>query len=35
VRFLVRFFRTNSLVPFAVYCVLAGAAASVWLEFWA
>jgi undecaprenyl-diphosphatase len=30
VRFLVRYFRTNSLLPFAVYCVLAGAAASVW-----
>jgi undecaprenyl-diphosphatase len=35
VRFLVRYFRTNSLLPFAVYCVLAGAAASVWLEFFA
>jgi undecaprenyl-diphosphatase len=31
VRFLVRFFKTNSLVPFAVYCVVAGVAASLWL----
>jgi undecaprenyl-diphosphatase len=35
VRFLVRFFKSNSLVPFAVYCVVAGLAASVWLEFFA
>jgi undecaprenyl-diphosphatase len=35
VRFLVRFFKTNSLLPFAVYCALAGIAASVWLEFFA
>jgi undecaprenyl-diphosphatase len=35
VRFLVRFFRTNSLLPFAGYCVVAGVAASVWLEFFA
>jgi undecaprenyl-diphosphatase len=33
VRFLVRFFRSNSLKPFAIYCVGAGLAASVWLEF--
>jgi len=31
VRFLMRFFETNRLTPFAIYCVLAGAAASVWL----
>ena len=35
VRFLVRFFETNSLTPFAIYCVVAGLAASVWLEFFA
>jgi undecaprenyl-diphosphatase len=31
VRFLLRFFETNRLTPFAVYCVLAGLAASVYL----
>jgi len=31
VRFLMRFFETNRLTPFAIYCVLAGAVASVWL----
>ena len=35
VRFLVRYFQTNSLKPFAIYCVVAGAAASVWLAFFA
>jgi undecaprenyl-diphosphatase len=35
VRFLVRFFRTNSLKPFAIYCFGAGILASVWLEFFA
>jgi undecaprenyl-diphosphatase len=30
VRFLMRFFRTNTLTPFAVYCLLAGAAASIY-----
>ncbi len=30
VRFLVRFFETNRLTPFAVYCTLAGAALSVY-----
>jgi undecaprenyl-diphosphatase len=30
IRFLMRFFRTNTLTPFAVYCVLAGGAASVY-----
>jgi undecaprenyl-diphosphatase len=29
VRFLMRFFETNRLTPFAVYCVVAGAAASI------
>ena len=31
VRFLMRFFETNRLTPFAVYCVLAGIGASVYL----
>jgi undecaprenyl-diphosphatase len=31
VRFLMRFFETNTLVPFAVYCVLAGLGASLYL----
>ena len=31
VRFLLRFFESNRLTPFAIYCVLAGAAASIWL----
>jgi undecaprenyl-diphosphatase len=30
VRFLMRFFETNRLTPFAIYCVLAGAAASIY-----
>ena len=30
IRFLMRFFRTNTLTPFAFYCVLAGAAASLY-----
>ena len=30
VRFLMRFFQTNTLVPFAIYCVAAGAAMSVY-----
>ena len=29
VRFLVRFFRTNSLLPFAAYCLLAGAISAI------
>jgi undecaprenyl-diphosphatase len=33
VRFLVRFFKSNSLLPFAIYCVIAGIAASLWLAF--
>lgn len=31
VRFLMRFFETNKLTPFAVYCALAGAAAFIYL----
>jgi undecaprenyl-diphosphatase len=31
VRFLMRFFETNRLTPFAVYCLIAGIAASVYL----
>ena len=31
VRFLLRFFETNRLTPFALYCVLAGATASLYL----
>jgi undecaprenyl-diphosphatase len=31
VRFLMRFFETNRLTPFAVYCVAAGIAASIYL----
>ncbi|QEN15311.1 undecaprenyl-diphosphate phosphatase [Mycolicibacterium sp. ELW1] len=31
VRFLTRYFETRTLTPFAVYCVLAGAASLVWL----
>ena len=30
VKFLMRYFETNTLVPFAVYCLLAGAAATVY-----
>ena len=30
VRFLMRFFETNTLMPFAIYCVVAGAATSVY-----
>jgi undecaprenyl-diphosphatase len=32
VRFLLRFFETNRLTPFAIYCVVAGIAASVYLS---
>ncbi len=35
VRFLLRYFKTNSLMPFAIYCVVAGVAASIWLAFFA
>jgi undecaprenyl-diphosphatase len=31
VRFLLRFFETNRLTPFGIYCIIAGAAALVWL----
>jgi undecaprenyl-diphosphatase len=31
VRFLMRFFRTNRLTPFAIYCVVAGGAATLYL----
>ena len=31
VRFLMRYFETNRLTPFAVYCVVAGVAASLYL----
>jgi undecaprenyl-diphosphatase len=31
VKFLVRYFETNRLTPFAVYCVVAGVASSLWL----
>ena len=33
VRFLMRYFETNRLTPFAVYCVVAGAAASLYFAF--
>jgi undecaprenyl-diphosphatase len=33
VRFLVRYFETNTLTPFAVYCVAAGAASLAYLSF--
>ncbi len=29
VRFLVRYFRSNNLVPFAIYCLLAGAISMI------
>jgi undecaprenyl-diphosphatase len=31
VRFLMRFFETNRLTPFAIYCVIAGVASSIYL----
>jgi undecaprenyl-diphosphatase len=31
VRFLTRYFETRTLTPFAIYCVLAGGAALIWL----
>jgi undecaprenyl-diphosphatase len=33
VRFLVRYFETNRLTPFAIYCVVAGAASLAYLSF--
>jgi undecaprenyl-diphosphatase len=32
VRFLVRFFRTRTLTPFAIYCMVAGLAAAIYLS---
>jgi undecaprenyl-diphosphatase len=31
VRFLTRYFRTRTLMPFAAYCVIAGVASFIWL----
>jgi undecaprenyl-diphosphatase len=31
VRFLLRYFETNRMTPFAIYCVVAGIAFSIWL----
>ena len=31
VRFLIRYFHTRTLTPFAIYCALAGAASLAWL----
>jgi undecaprenyl-diphosphatase len=31
IRFLLRYFRTNRLTPFGIYCVIAGAVSLVWL----
>ena len=33
VRFLMRYFETNRLTPFAAYCVAAGVAASLYFAF--
>jgi len=33
IRFLLRFFRTNRLTPFGIYCIIAGAVSLVWLTF--
>jgi undecaprenyl-diphosphatase len=33
VRFLMRFFETNRLTPFAIYCVVAGLASFIYLGF--
>ena len=30
VRFLMRYFETQTLTPFAVYCLVAGAACTIW-----
>ncbi len=32
IRFLLRYFRTNRLTPFGIYCVVAGAVSLVWLS---
>jgi undecaprenyl-diphosphatase len=31
VRFLVRYFKTRTLTPYAIYCVVAGLASLAWL----
>jgi undecaprenyl-diphosphatase len=33
IRFLMRYFRTNTLLPFAAYCFIAGLSASIYLHF--
>jgi undecaprenyl-diphosphatase len=33
IRFLLRFFRTNRLTPFGIYCIIVGAVSLVWLTF--
>jgi undecaprenyl-diphosphatase len=33
VRFLTRYFRTGTLIPFAIYCLVAGLASLAWLTF--
>jgi undecaprenyl-diphosphatase len=33
VRFLMRYFETNTLTPFAIYCFLAGLATTVYFAF--
>ena len=33
VRFLVRYFQTRTLTPFAIYCVVAGLACAIYLGF--
>ena len=33
VRFLLKYFETNTLKPFAIYCIIAGALASLYLSF--
>ncbi len=32
IRFLLRYFRTNRLTPFGIYCIVAGAVSLVWLS---
>ena len=31
IRFLLRYFETNRLTPFGIYCIVAGAVSLVWL----
>jgi undecaprenyl-diphosphatase len=33
VRFLVRYFRTRTLTPFAIYCVVVGLGSALYLHF--